>query len=182
MYIGKMVSSLQTAVLALIASGFVLALPNPISYPALTPDPLPGIAGYERRGLTVDRRATQLTYENEAVAGIDVLEQWYGSNGLWNNEWWNSANIITMLADFQDFSPGQVSGYTSTVFPYTFNNAPSWGAFTGFINQYYDDELWWCLAWIKVFDVTGTQMYLDMASSIFEDAKNAWGQPSCGGL
>jgi hypothetical protein len=177
-----MVNSLQTALLAVIASGFVLALPNSIPSLGLNSDPLLATTRIKRRGLTIDGRATQLTYENEAVVGIEAMEKWYGSNGLWNNEWWNSANVITMLADFQEFSPGQVSGYTSGVFPYTFNNAPSWGGFTGFINQYYDDELWWCLAWIKVFDVTGTQMYLDMASSIFEDAKKAWGTPTCGGL
>lgn len=177
-----MVNLLQTALLALVVSNSAIALPNPISYPVPKPDPIHGTSKYQRRGLTLEGRATRLTYANEAVAGIIALHQWYGDNGLWDNHWWNSANVITMLADFQAFSPDQVSGYTADVFPKTLANAPSWGAFTGFINDYYDDELWWCLAWIQVFDVTKEQKYLDMASSIFEDAKKAWGQPACGGL
>jgi hypothetical protein len=177
-----MVNGLQPALVALLALSVVSALPNAIPNLASKQDQLPENTKHERRHVRIKGRATQLTYENEAVAGIDVLAQWYGSDGLWNQEWWNSANIITMLADFQDFSPGQVEGYTSTVFPNTFNNAPSYGPFTGFINSFYDDEMWWCLAWIKVFDVTGTQMYLDMAASIFEDAKSAWGANTCSGL
>ncbi|KFY35511.1 hypothetical protein V494_05849 [Pseudogymnoascus sp. VKM F-4513 (FW-928)] len=177
-----MVNFLQTALLALVASNSATARPNPISYPVPKPDPIHGTSKYQRRGLTLEGRATRETYANEAVAGITALHQWYGDNGLWDNHWWNSANVITMLADFQAFAPDQVSGYTADVFPKTLTNAPSWGAFTGFINDYYDDELWWCLAWIQVFDVTKDQKYLDMASSIFEDAKKAWGQPACGGL
>jgi len=174
-----MVNSLQVLA-ALLGPSLISALPNPAAYPAPRPKPLPGTKSVQNK---YERAADLgLNYANEVVEGIEVMEQWYGSNGLWNNEWWNSANFITMLADFQVISPGQVQGYNAGVFPYTFQNAPSWGAFTGFINQYYDDELWWCLAWIQVYDVTGNSTYLDMASSIFENAKNAWGQPSCGGL
>ncbi|KFZ24108.1 hypothetical protein V502_01416 [Pseudogymnoascus sp. VKM F-4520 (FW-2644)] len=177
-----MVNFLQTALLALVASNSAIALPNPITYPVPKPDPIHGTSKYQRRGLTLEGRASRETYANEAVAGIIVLHQWYGDNGLWDNRWWNSANVITMLADFQAFAPDQVSGYTADIYPKTLANAPSWGGFTGFINDYYDDELWWCLAWIQVFDVTKDQKYLDMASSIFEDAKKAWGEPACGGL
>lgn len=177
-----MVNFLQTVLLALAAGSSAVALPSPIAFPMPKPDPIQGTSRYQRRDLTLEGRASRLTYANEAVAGIQVMHKWYGANGLWDNHWWNSANVITMLADFQAFSPGQVSGYTSTIYPTTLANAPSWGGFTGFINDYYDDELWWCLAWIQVFDVTKEQKYLDMASSIFEDAKKAWGQPACGGL
>jgi hypothetical protein len=177
-----MVNYFQSVLVALLASSIVSALPNRASYPPRRPDSLPKTTKHEGRYVIRGKRATQTTYENEAVAGIDALEQWYGSNGLWDDEWWNSANIITMLADFQAFAPDLVSGYTSTIFPYTFNNAPSWGGFTGFIDQYYDDEMWWCLAWIQVFDVTDNGTYLNMAASIFEDAKSAWGDNTCSGL
>lgn len=41
--------------------------------------------------------------------------------------------------------------------------------FVGFINNYYDDEGWWALAWIRAYDVTGDTLYLSMAESIFAD-------------
>lgn len=181
-YFVTMVSSLQTALVALLASSSALALPNPISHEVAKSDTR-GHSHYVRDGLTLEGRATRETYSNEVVAGISVIGQWYNtSNGLWNDAWWNSANVITMLADFQVFAPEKISNYTSTIFPHTFEHAPIWGGFTGFINDFYDDELWWVLAWIQVFDVTDDQKYLDMASSIFEDSKKVWGEPPCGGL
>jgi uncharacterized protein YyaL (SSP411 family) len=87
-----------------------------------------------------------------------------------------------MLADFQDYFPSYVDSITDQVFPTTLAQAPTFDGYAGFLNGFYDDELWWVLAWIKVFDVTGDTQYLDTASTIFEDAKNAWGQTPCGGL
>ena len=54
--------------------------------------------------------------------------------------------------------------------------------FPGFLNEFYDDELWWVLAWIRVYDVTNDEKYLDVAAEIFESSKSAWGQTPCGGL
>lgn len=52
--------------------------------------------------------------------------------------------------------------------------------FPGFINDYYDDEGWWALAWIRAYDVTGTVSYLSMAESIFADMQ-AGINGTCGG-
>jgi len=46
--------------------------------------------------------------------------------------------------------------------------------YTNFLNQYYDDEGWWALAWIKAFDLTNDQNYLSMAETIFGDMTNGW--------
>jgi predicted alpha-1,6-mannanase (GH76 family) len=48
------------------------------------------------------------TYVNEAVTGINVLQQWYDQHtGLWKTTgWWNSANCLTVLADFALLAPG----------------------------------------------------------------------------
>lgn len=51
----------------------------------------------------------------------------------------------------------------------------------GFLNDYYDDEGWWALAWLKVYDNTHQPKYLNMAQEIFEDMKTGWGG-KCGGL
>ena len=88
--------------------------------------------------------------------------------------------MLTMLANFQEYFPSKATPTTNLVFPTTLQNAPK--AFAEFINGFYDDELWWAIAWIEVFDVTGDQKYLDIAAEIFEDAKNVWGDTPCGGL
>ncbi|KAK3939863.1 hypothetical protein QBC46DRAFT_262320 [Diplogelasinospora grovesii] len=52
--------------------------------------------------------------------------------------------------------------------------------FSGFINNYYDDEGWWALAWIRSWDVSNDPGFLDMAEHIFEDMK-AGTDSTCGG-
>lgn len=52
--------------------------------------------------------------------------------------------------------------------------------FSGFINNYYDDEGWWALAWVRAYDVTGNSEYLDMAESIFADMQGGV-NGTCGG-
>lgn len=52
--------------------------------------------------------------------------------------------------------------------------------FPGFINDYYDDEGWWALAWIRAYDVTSDAAYLSMAESIFADMEGGV-NGTCGG-
>ncbi|KAK3677486.1 hypothetical protein LTR78_002336 [Recurvomyces mirabilis] len=52
----------------------------------------------------------------------------------------------------------------------------------GFLNDYYDDEGWWGLAWVAAYDVTGNPQYLQEAQSIFENIKAAWGTTPCSGV
>jgi predicted alpha-1,6-mannanase (GH76 family) len=53
--------------------------------------------------------------------------------------------------------------------------------FPGFINDYYDDEGWWALAWIDVYDLTSKPQYLQAAASIFDDMQKGWDTKTCGG-
>ncbi|CAD6500193.1 BgTH12-04296 [Blumeria graminis f. sp. triticale] len=127
------------------------------------------------------RGSSQNDYQDQFMMGINQLQAWYDDhNGLWNNAWWQSANIITMMADFQEHFPSKIASITDHVFPNTLHQAPT--VFPNFINEYYDDELWWALAWIKVYDVTSNPVYLDTAAAIFDDTKFIWGQTPCGGL
>jgi predicted alpha-1,6-mannanase (GH76 family) len=128
-------------------------------------------------------RQSSTIYAQNARTAIEELQKSYDpSTGLYNGLWWNSANVITMLADFQEYLPSYISDVNARVFPTTLTVAPQSSGFGAFLNSYYDDELWWALAWIKVYDVTQDAKYLDMASNIFEDAKSSWGSSPCGGL
>lgn len=52
--------------------------------------------------------------------------------------------------------------------------------FAGFLNDYYDDEGWWALAWVRAYDVTNDATYLAMAESIFVDMQGGV-DGTCGG-
>ncbi|KAF1356123.1 glycoside hydrolase family 76 protein [Delphinella strobiligena] len=151
--------------------------------------------------------ASATDYTPNAEAAVDTLQQWYNqSTGLWSTTgWWNSANCLTVLANLAavDTSVHHVTDY---VFPTTLTAAQLYNLVVskkvvrdliiceyverdsipvnpnGFLNGYYDDEGWWALAWIQVFDVTGESQYLETASDIFEDMKGGWGTPCGGGI
>jgi predicted alpha-1,6-mannanase (GH76 family) len=45
----------------------------------------------------------------------------------------------------------------------------------------YDDAGWWALAWIKAYDLTNEQKYLDMAAVIFQFMTGGWDDGTCNG-
>ena len=126
----------------------------------------------------VEGRAKTNVYLLEAAAGINTLQSWYTpTSGLYETTgWWNSANAITVLANFSKVSGSRLY---LPVLQNTFTQAQHVN--NGFLNHYYDDEGWWALAWIGVYDVTQDQRYLSMAQSIFEDMAGRWDTKVCGG-
>ena len=52
----------------------------------------------------------------------------------------------------------------------------------GFLNDFYDDEAWWALGWIRAYDFTKKEEYLQVAATIFEDMKAGWTTPCGGGI
>ena len=161
--------------------GFVTILFTSFQISSALPHPTPDLDYHQIGSRHLGRRGTTDQYVAYAAAGIDQLQTWYdASKGLWGNAWWNSANVLTMLADFQACFPEKAIPTTDLVFPTTLAQAQK--TFPKFINGFYDDELWWVLAWIRVYDVTNDEKYLDVAAEIFEDSKKAWGQTPCGGL
>ena len=148
---------------------------------------------------------------SHAHSAIIALQHWYNeTTGLWETTgWWNSANALTMLADFvavdsslnvvaehvfrNTFSQAQKSSLPTvkvrtpdTVTTYTWPDfppgiTPPQNGFAGFLNDYYDDEGWWALAWLKIYDLTKEHWYLQTAIEIFEDMTKGW-SGTCGGL
>lgn len=133
------------------------------------------------------------------------------SSGLWDTTgWWNSANCITMLADLTAVDRS-MTAMTLDVFQNTFVEAQEYNlqsvkimdvdwirTYTwpdhppghgepliinpkGFLNNYYDDEGWWALGWIKVYDLTHDPQYIKAAVDIFADMTTGY-DATCGGL
>ncbi len=121
--------------------------------------------------------AAQTPFLGQAGRGITTLQGWYDeSTGLYRTTgWWNSANSITVLADY---APLAKSPAYDGVFANTFTAAQNKSK--GFLNNFYDDEGWWALAWVDAYDHTRKPEYLAMARSIFADMSASW-DGTCGG-
>ncbi|GAA3747895.1 glycoside hydrolase family 76 protein [Terriglobus aquaticus] len=127
-----------------------------------------------------------------ANAAAATLQHWYVQRtGLYTTTgWWNAANAITAIVDLsrathsQTYAPTLANTFTQAqiVVP----KAEQVGALdkmTGapnFLNDYYDDEGWWALAWVDAYDLTHDTRYLAMAQTIFQDMSGGW-DSTCGG-
>jgi len=111
---------------------------------------------------------TQDDFNANTAAGTAVMQQWCTQGGLYaTTGWWNSANCVeALIADIIANNDLQyLSSLTNTF------NANSSG---NFLNDYYDDEGWWCHAWIRAYDITGNTNFLRMAKTIFADLVTGW--------
>lgn len=140
--------------------------------------------------LTACRTGTKPNDEFTTNA-IQALQKWYKpETGLWETTgWWNAANALTGIIRYS-----AVTGDKSfeKIIENTFQKAKKFTipanekqherTVENFINDYYDDEGWWALAWVEAFDLKGKQEYLEMAKIIFEDMKNGWEEKCNGGI
>ncbi|HVJ07892.1 MAG TPA: glycoside hydrolase family 76 protein [Acidisarcina sp.] len=117
-------------------------------------------------------------YTEQATLGMQALEVWYvQGTGLYQTTgWWNSANAITVLVNYSRVSGSQK--YLPAI-ANTFTAAQTTSK--NFLNDYYDDEGWWALAWIDAYDLTRNPQYLEMAATIFTDMAGGWETNTCGG-
>ncbi|KAL3420965.1 glycosyl hydrolase [Phlyctema vagabunda] len=134
------------------------------------------------------------------------------SSGTWDTTgWWNSANCLTTTGDLaaidskvrsialhvfaNTYVQGQknelqlVKSVTNSSISSCYGPSCFKGLDTtpiiytkGFLNDYYDDEGWWALAFIQAYDVAHEPQYLSMAMSIFEDMKKGSTTPCHGGI
>ena len=109
-------------------------------------------------------------------AAAATLQKWYNAKGRWDTTgWWNAANCVEAIENAIEASNGREF---LDVLPTTFQRNLT----NSFLNEYYDDEGWWALAWIRAFDLTGDARYLDMAKTIFKDMLTGWDDYCAGGL
>jgi predicted alpha-1,6-mannanase (GH76 family) len=122
-----------------------------------------------------------------ATAAVTALQDWYDrATGLWavpgGRGWWNSANALYALVDYMSLTG--TDGYLDVV-----ENTFAKNSDGGFLNDFYDDEGWWALAWIHARDLlhtrdraTGSQWaYLEAAKAIFADMEAGWDPGTCDG-
>jgi len=118
-------------------------------------------------------------YRTGAKAGAVALQRWYHpATGLWQGAgWWNCANALTAVVRYTkvtgDDSHAGVIGTTFTV---------AQRQHAGFINDFYDDNAWWALAWVAAFDLTRDSRYLTAAQAIFTANTAGWTDACGGGL
>ena len=122
-------------------------------------------------------------YLQESGDAVRTLQTWYDpSTGLYKTTgWWNSANAITMLVDYERVSKStEYNSVLANTFTAAQMTSEDKKTRAGFLNKYLDDEGWWALAWTDAYDLTKNKDYLAMGESIFADMATEW-DDTCGG-
>jgi len=126
--------------------------------------------------------------------GVQALQRWYvPGTGLYRTTgWWNSANAITAIIDSMRASGSRqylatlantyIQAQISVPNAQEVDSTKPMTGFPGFLNNYYDDEGWWALAWIDAYDLTRDTRYLASARSIFDDMAGGWDGTCRGGI
>lgn len=145
--------------------------------------------------------AVSASYADNAREALDTLQKWYDTDsGVWDTtDWWNSANCLTVLGYLAEVDPETNDTVTEVLAnTHARAKAPSYDAKlvkkhsprdneevaadpSNFLNDLYDDEGWWALAWIQAYDVTDNDDYLSTAVEIFNDMSGG-NTTDCGGI
>ena len=119
-----------------------------------------------------------------------LLQTREAKSGYWTDAgWWNSANLLTAVIRYADVS-GQKDKFAPIIrdvfektrkFPIYNDKGEVQRMCENYINDFYDDEAWWALAWIEAYKLTGDKNYLKMAQTIFGDMTTGWSDDVHGG-
>ena len=113
-----------------------------------------------------------------AADGMVPLQNWYNQNtGLFDkNDWWTSGNQLEAVIDYtrETGDIQYLADIDNTFAKNSSKNFDKWG--------FYDDDGWWCIVWIKAYDLTKQQKYLDMAKVIFKRMADSWDTKCKGGI
>lgn len=115
-------------------------------------------------------------FNANTTAAASALQHWYNHKGLWDSTgWWNAANCVEAM---ENVIVAENGGPHLAILDRTFTR----NSRTNFLNEYYDDEGWWALAWIRAFDLTGDTRYIKMSKTIFADMADSWDSHCDGGI
>ena len=108
------------------------------------------------------------------AAATSLMAHYDVGSGTWSDVgWWNSANALTAMIDYQAVTGNETWSFAiGTTFAANGRD--------DFTNDYMDDTAWWGLAWLRAYDVTRDAKYLAMAK---KDADYLWSfeDDRCGG-
>lgn len=132
-------------------------------------------------------------YKIKMDEAIDfVISERDDSTGVWpESGWWNSANFLTAIIRYAEVSD-HIEEY-KLIINDIFLKASNYRlkdkatgnvilSFDNFVNDFYDDEGWWALAWIDAYRLIGKPEYLEMAETIFKDMTTGWSVEYNGGI
>ncbi|GAM86193.1 hypothetical protein ANO11243_042050 [Dothideomycetidae sp. 11243] len=127
------------------------------------------------------------SYMTRAHKAVTKLQTFYNTptSGWWSEGWWNTAQCLTLLADLRsvddsDFIKSITDG-PNGVFTHTLQGQHMDNGYLAY-DGYFDDELWWVIALIQVYDVTGQKKFLEVARLSFERVVRDDQPTQCGGL
>ena len=97
---------------------------------------------------------------------------------LWQKAgWWNSANIMEAMIDFNHLANKSFARNLDDIYNKNINRNKG-----NFISaNAFDDNAWWALAWLKAYDMTQDGRYLLTAQTIFQDMITRSWDTVCGG-
>jgi predicted alpha-1,6-mannanase (GH76 family) len=113
---------------------------------------------------------------SRAQAGMVPLATWYDTGtGLWNHtDWWTSANQLETVIDYSR-ETGDTQYFDEIENTFVKNSSKNFDKY-----GFYDDDGWFLIAWIKAYELSHQQKYLDMAKVIFTRMTGGW-DSKCGG-
>ncbi|HEY1534395.1 MAG TPA: glycoside hydrolase family 76 protein [Polyangiaceae bacterium] len=113
---------------------------------------------------------------SRADAGMVPLATWYDTNtGLWNHtDWWTSANQLETVLDYSR-ETGNATYFDEIDNTFVKNSSKNFDQY-----GFYDDDGWFLISWLKAYELTHQQKYLDMAKVIFTRMTGGW-DTKCGG-